>query len=141
MSSGPHCPGGISTLRGRSPVVWTRSHDVDCVAHDFSAHVDVDTVAKDAIVVYDAQRTYDDPITSNTVSAVLAAIMEDQILHTVQGLEYCGLLLDPGASKAILGSDTLNDIIDNVLEPVDRAGQVHCFHFRLVMADTRRCPW
>ena len=113
----------------------------NCVTHDFSAHVDVDTVTKDAIVIYDAQRTYDDFITSNTVSTVLAAIMEDQILHTVQGLEYCGLLLDPGASKVILGSDTLNDIIDNVLEPVDRAGQVHCFHFRPVMADTRRCPW
>ena len=119
-----HCPGGISTPRGRSPVMRTSSHDADDGTHGSSAHVDVDTVANDAIVVYDTHRTYDDPITGNIVSAVLAAVLEGQILHTVNGQEYCGLLLDPGASKGVLGSDTLNDIIDYVLDPVDRADQV-----------------
>ena len=134
-----HHPEGISTRRDASR--WCGRELYFGSRHDLFSTCWRWYCSKDSIVIYDAQRTYDDFITSNTVSAVLAAIMEDQILHTVQGLEYCGLLLDPGASKAILGSDTLNDIIDYVLEPVDHAGQVHCFHFRPVMADTRRCPW
>ena len=42
---------------------------------------------------------------------------DNQILHLIGGKEYFGLLLDPGASRGILGTDTLQCIIAYVLEP------------------------
>ena len=41
-------------------------------------------------------------------------------MHAVSGVEYYGLLLDPGASKGIIGSDVLNKIINYVLAPLGK---------------------
>ena len=39
------------------------------------------------------------------------------IFNMVKGAKVHGLLVDPGASRALIGMDTLRDIIKNVLRP------------------------
>ena len=40
-----------------------------------------------------------------------------RIFHTIKGVHKSGLLVDPGASRGLIGSDTLKDIIKDVLVP------------------------
>ena len=37
--------------------------------------------------------------------------------HFVQNKKVYGILIDPGAAKGLIGSDTLNDIINHILKP------------------------
>ena len=37
--------------------------------------------------------------------------------HFVKGNKMFGILIDPGAAKGLIGSDTLNELINNVLKP------------------------
>ena len=37
--------------------------------------------------------------------------------HFVKGNKMFGILIDPGAAKGLIGSDTLSELINNVLKP------------------------
>ena len=50
-----------------------------------------------------------------------------RIFTSVKGVSYYGLIVDPGASKGLIGEDTLNDIIQRVLKP---AGKAHLVKWR-----------
>ena len=39
------------------------------------------------------------------------------VFHFVKGKKMHGILIDPGAAKGLVGSDTLHEIIENVLKP------------------------
>ncbi len=47
-----------------------------------------------------------------------------KIFNTVRGIARVGLLVDPGASKGLIGYETLRRIIDEVLKPAGLADQV-----------------
>ena len=53
-----------------------------------------------------------DPDTFVHVSSVFPLSQPDQfaILHAVRGVEFVGLLIDPGASKGLIGMDTVKDL-------------------------------
>ncbi len=51
-------------------------------------------------------------------------IQNYKIFNTVRGIARTGLLVDPGASKGLIGYDTLCRIIEEVLRPAGLADQV-----------------
>lgn len=42
--------------------------------------------------------------------------------HTVRGRRVCGLLVDPGASSGLVGTDTLKELMESGMIPPDRWG-------------------
>ena len=75
-------------------------------------------------VPYEPTEIYQDSKTGVTVSAVYPSLADSQILHMVGGKEYFGLLLDPGASRGIMGTDTLQCIISYVLDPYGKTQDI-----------------
>ena len=83
-----------------------------------TACIDVVALTHSAdMIPYEPAEIYQDDKTGITVSAVYPTVADCQILHMIGGKEYYGLLLDPGASRGILGTDTLQCIITYVLDP------------------------
>ena len=70
--------------------------------------------------------TYDDPETKLSVNSVFPLSEECtyEILHSVRGSEMIGLLIDPGASKGLIGMDTVGDIQQWILEPANKLKEV-----------------
>ena len=93
---------------------------MDIVAYQHAAVPD----HSQATVPYEPAETYQDSKTGVTVPAVYPAIADSQILHLIGGKEYFGLLLDPGASRGIMGTDTLQCIITHVLEPLGKTRDI-----------------
>ena len=89
---------------------------VPALAGAADAHDVTDQEVLSPTVSYDVAETHTDDKTGTIVSAVYA-VTSNLILHLVGGKEYFGLLLDPGASRGILGTDTLHAIITYILEP------------------------
>ena len=76
------------------------------------------------MILYKPAEIYEDDKTGVTVSAVYPTVADCQILHMIGGKEYYGLLLDPGASRGILGTDTLQCIITFVLDPYGKTKEM-----------------
>ena len=57
----------------------------------------------------------------NVVNIFPCASEKFQILHTIKGEEWIGILLDPGAAKGLIGSDTVLTILETILRPSGRA--------------------
>ena len=76
------------------------------------------------MVLYKPAENYKDDKTGVTVSAVYPTVADFQIMHMIGGKEYYGLLLDPGASRGILGTDTLQCIITFVLDPFGKTKEM-----------------
>ena len=45
-------------------------------------------------------------------------------MHVVRGVERLGLLVDTGASSALMGTDTLRVFLDKVVEPMGAMSEV-----------------
>ena len=48
----------------------------------------------------------------------------NKVFTSVQGVQQAGLLIDPGASRALIGMDSLKKIVDEVLRPRGLMGQM-----------------
>ena len=55
-------------------------------------------------------------ITEENVT-VFNAGLPHQVYTMIKGRQHTGLLVDPGASKALIGSDTLHEIFNKILKP------------------------
>lgn len=44
--------------------------------------------------------------------------------HTVRGKKICGLLVDPGASSGLVGTDTLRELLDSGMVPQDKVKEI-----------------
>ena len=88
-----------------------------------NAHDATDQEASSQTVSYDVAEIHTDDKTGTVVAAVYP-VTNNSILHLVGGKEYFGLLLDPGASRGILGTDTLQAIITYVLEPHGKTSSI-----------------
>ena len=44
--------------------------------------------------------------------------------HTVRGKKVCGLLVDPGASSGLVGTDTLRELLDSGMVPQDKVKEI-----------------
>ena len=44
--------------------------------------------------------------------------------HTVRGKKVCGLLVDPGASSGLVGTDTLRELLDSGMVPQDQVKEI-----------------
>jgi hypothetical protein len=71
-------------------------------------------------------KVFQDPKTSVPVHSVFPLSDEStfEVLHSVRGEEIIGLLIDPGASKGLIGMDTVGDIQEWILEPNDKMREV-----------------
>ena len=78
----------------------------------------------DIIVNYDIDNNYTDEHTGKLVNTVYPAVRDGRILHTIMGQHYHGLLLDPGASRGIMGTDMFQCLIQHVLEPYGKTRHI-----------------
>lgn len=68
--------------------------------------------------------------------------------HTVRGRRVCGLLVDPGASSGLVGTDTLKELMESGMIPPDREVKYHgvlqlqslAFQAK-AMTPWQRCPF
>ena len=107
----PHSSEDIETLVARHTEIPEEPH-----ASPVSASGDLQTITQ--VVEYASGEVYQEDSTGTVVQAVFkAGILFLSAFHLINGVEYLGLLLDPGASKGIIGTDTFQKIITHILRP------------------------
>ena len=77
----------------------------------------------------DADPAEGEPSTSSTTTAKKLNFPEWTLentdnFHTVRGRRVCGLLVDPGASSGLVGTDTLKELMESGMIPHGREGEV-----------------